>query len=456
MKISQINFIVSTDNKYGIGKSSENKLLWHIPEELKYFKEKTENHIVIMGSKTYFSIPEKYRPLKNRFNIVLTTNSNLLDKSRNFDHNKNTDNNLLFTTYQNVFYHIHELNRENNINDKQQIFIMGGEIIYKLFYNDILDNYNEKSQYNNVKIKVYLTYIEKNYKCDIFFPKLSKDFTLIKYSNKQYSSKEDVYYRFLEYIMNPVKKTCTPDEQYLSIARNILSNGNKRIDRTQTGIISLFGTQVHYDICNTILIFITKFVPFKTVVHELLWFLRGQTNNKLLQKNNVHIWDGNSSREYLDSINLNNLEEGDCGACYGFQWRHFGATYKNCYTNYTGQGTDQIANVIYMLKNNPYSRRILLSAWNPSDLNKTCLPPCHVSIQFYVEEKQINTDSKMQSVRFLSGHMYQRSADWFLGEPFNILSYSILIYLIAEICNMKPNKLIITIVDNNIVLNNIR
>ena len=443
-----VNFIVACDNKGGIGKN--NKLPWHISEDLKYFKKLTNKNTVIMGSKTYFSIPKNHRPLSNRLNLVLTNNKDLLKNNHN-------DSNLKFFNFNNN-YNIYDIENYDQIyklnkisllvrNTKEfmnsQIFIIGGEQIYNIFFNLLKNDFHKELQFNNI----YLTYIEKNYNCDTFFPKLIQNFKLNDYSSKKYDDKEKVYYRFLSYNKEFFNNDIDSEKIYHNIAQNILDNGNYRIDRTNTGIYSIFGTQMRFNITNSIPILTTKRVPFKTCIHELLWFLNGNTNNKDLQKNNVHIWDGNSSREFLDKVGLDNLDEGDCGACYGFQWRHFGATYIDCNTDYTGIGFDQVNYVLNLLKNDPFSRRIFLSAWNSADLENTCLPPCHVSIQFYVTEKN--------NKKYLSGHMYQRSADWFLGEPFNILSYTALVYLFAEICDMIPHELVISTGDTHIYSNHI-
>lgn len=451
MLYNNVNFIVAVDNKFGIGKN--NTIPWFIKEELKYFKDLTKDNVVIMGSKTFFSIPVEFRPLKNRLNIVLTNNKDLLNNKHKIDNliftNLKPSNNILKfqekpnEIQNNKLKFIFTIIRNNNIFNKKDVFIIGGQKIYEMF----LELFNNEIYYPDLQFnKIYLTLIEKDYKCDTFFPKLTENFKLIKYSKKSYSEEEDVHFRYLEYQKDIISLN-GDENKYIKIASKILNNGRLRNDRTGVGIYSIFGTQTSFDISKYIPILTTKRVPFKTCVHELLWFLNGDTNNKNLQDKKVNIWNGNSSREYLDKIGLDNLEENDCGACYGFQWRHFGAEYIDCNTDYSGKGFDQVQYVLNLLKTDPFSRRIFLSAWNSADLLKTCLPPCHVSIQFYVEE--------IENIKYLSGHMYQRSADWFLGEPFNILSYSILIYLFAEICDMKPKELIISTGDTHIYSNHI-
>jgi thymidylate synthase len=190
-----------------------------------------------------------------------------------------------------------------------------------------------------------------------------------------------------------------------------------------------------------------KQIPFRIILEELLWFCRGDTDAKILKNKGIHIWDGNTSREFLDGQGLN-YEEGVLGPGYGFQWRHQGSEYKEEYadtskidTSIIG-GFDQLQYVENLLKTDPYSRRIVLSAWNPSDLHKTALVPCHILLQFYVQE--INNE------KYLSCQFYMRSNDVFLANVFNVVSYSILTYILALKCNMKPKEIIYTCGDSHI------
>lgn len=235
-----------------------------------------------------------------------------------------------------------------------------------------------------------------------------------------------------------------PEQAYLNLLQHILDKGVYHADRTGTGVLSTFGYQVRFPLHNTFPLLTTKRVFWKGIVQELLWFLRGHTDNHLLTEKGVHIWDGNSSREFLDKTGLSHYEEGDCGPIYSFQWKHFGAEYKNCHTDYSNQGVDQVKYVLDLLKTDPNSRRIFMSAWNPKDLEKMCLPPCHVSAQFYVREG-----------KYLSCHMYQRSCDAFLGLPFNIASYSLLTYLLAAQANLQPEELVISLGNLHLYSNHI-
>jgi thymidylate synthase len=263
---------------------------------------------------------------------------------------------------------------------------------------------------------------------------------------------------------------CCQETPYLNMVRKILTTGESRKDRTGTGTLSIFGHQIRFDIRETVPLLTTKFVPWKSCLHELLWFLRGSTDSRELEAKHVGIWKGNTRRAFLDQRGLTNLPEGDIGAGYGFQWRHFGAEYQNCETDYSGQGTDQIAEVIRQLKEDPFSRRIVLSAWNPASLKDMALPPCHILCQFYVSypastsastnesdfgnlnsaTENDNNNHNENTMPWLSCQMYQRSQDVFLGAPFNIFSYTALTYLLAKICKMRPRELIVTTGDTHI------
>lgn len=246
------------------------------------------------------------------------------------------------------------------------------------------------------------------------------------------------------YLYNsPIDKN-NEEFQYLNLVTQILNTGNKRNDRTGTGTMSLFGSQMRFSLReNKFPLLTTKHLFYRGIVEELLWFIRGSTNVKELQEKNVHIWDQNSSRVYLDSLGLTNRETGDLGPVYGFQWRHFGASYVNMHMDYTGQGIDQLADIIKTIQTEPESRRIIMCAWNPTDLSAMALPPCHCLIQFYVNDDE------------LSCHVYQRSADIGLGLPFNIASYALLTIMIAHVTGLKPGDIIISLGDVHLYLTHV-
>lgn len=212
-------------------------------------------------------------------------------------------------------------------------------------------------------------------------------------------------------------------KQYLDLLEHVLQNGVKKADRTGTGTISVFGYQMRFDLQNGFPVLTTKKLHLRSIIHELLWFLKGETNLDYLHANNVTIWD-----EWAD-------EHGELGHIYGYQWRSW--------PSHNGQHIDQISNVVKSIKENPDSRRLIVSAWNAGELDKMALPPCHLLFQFYV------SDGK------LSCQLYQRSCDIFLGVPFNIASYALLTMMMAQVTGLKPGDFVHTLGDAHIYLNHI-
>lgn len=211
--------------------------------------------------------------------------------------------------------------------------------------------------------------------------------------------------------------------QYLSLLQHLLINGTQKPDRTGTGTLSFFGYQTRINLQDGFPLLTTKKMPIKSIIHELLWFLRGDTNIKYLQEHGVSIWD-----EWAD-------EKGDLGPVYGAQWRSWKAP--------DGSVIDQISQVIEQIKTNPNSRRLIISAWNVAEIDKMTLPPCHALFQFYITKGK------------LSCQLYQRSADVFLGVPFNIASYSLLTMMVAQVCNLEWGEFIHTFGDVHLYSNHI-
>jgi len=233
--------------------------------------------------------------------------------------------------------------------------------------------------------------------------------------------------------------------QYINLIKHILENGISKDDRTGIGTLSIFSYNMTFNLRESFPLLTTKKVYWKGVVEELLWFISGSTDSNILKEKGVKIWEGNSSREFLDSRGLSHYDQGDIGAGYGFQWRHFGAKYTNMYDSYEGQGIDQLKDVIYKIKNTPDDRRIIMSAWNPTDLDKMALPPCHIFVQFWVDTNK----------KELHSQMYQRSCDVGLGVPFNIASYALLTCIIAKLCDLTPGDFHYCMGDTHIYKNHI-
>ena len=450
MKLNLI-YCKNSQNIIGIN----NELLFTIPEDMKYFKNITStiyngyNNVVIMGYNTWKSIPDKFKPLKNRINIVITNNhynefNTPYDDSGIF---------LVFKSFELCYQFLKNAEVSGNILGKK--FVIGGSQLYHHVYK----NYN-----NDIDI-IYETFI--NYTFDIQrldsqeinYSKLNFNIT----SDKNFSKMNDKYIDDSEIILNENVREYfngidglhgmqiniyqnksyvnNEEKQYLNLMKNILFNNNIK-DSRNSKVISSFGEKMVFDLRNGFPLLTTKKMPFKTILRELLWFINGCTDNDKLNEKNVHIWDQNSSKEFLVKQGLS-YEENDLGPVYGFQWRHFGAKYINRYTDYNGLGEDQLQNVIDLIKKDPTSRRIILSAWNPCDLDKMALPPCHVMIQFSIDKK------------YIDAQMYQRSGDMFLGVPFNIASYALLLHIIGSITGYIPRYFHHVLGDSHIYMNHI-
>jgi thymidylate synthase len=212
-------------------------------------------------------------------------------------------------------------------------------------------------------------------------------------------------------------------KQYLDLMTHVLEHGTRKQDRTGTGTFSVFGHQMRFDLSEGFPLLTTKKLHFKSIIHELLWFLRGETNVKYLQERGVNIWN-----EWADA-------NGELGPVYGAQWRSWKTT--------DGRSIDQISQVIDQIKTSPDSRRLIVSAWNVGELSKMALPPCHLLFQFYVAEGK------------LSCQLYQRSADVFLGLPFNIASYALLTMMMAQVCDLEPGEFVLTLGDAHLYSNHL-
>jgi len=389
----------------------------------------------IMGRKTWESIPIQHRPLSKRYNVILSRNSAF--------QSEDVGNCFVADSFGSAMQKVGSMG--NSLGD---VFVIGGGEVY-----------SEAIRSESCR-KVHFTAIsesEDSPKCDTFFPEFRQNFHLV--TKSEVVRENGVEYCFELYErdsknepkLSKEQKNIFPsksylkmdqnleEKQYLDLIRNILENGALRGDRTGTGTLSIFGAQMRFSLRNgRFPLLTTKKVFWRGLAEELLWFASGCTNAKVLQSKNIHIWDGNGSREFLDKLGMKEREEGDLGPVYGFQWRHFGAKYENMHSDYRGKGIDQLQNCIDSIKNSPNDRRIVMSAWNPCDLDQMVLPPCHMFCQFYVAEGE------------LSCQMYQRSADMGLGVPFNIASYSLLTCMVAQVCGLKPGEFIHTIGDAHV------
>tara|TARA_B100001094_G_scaffold202437_1_gene196344 strand:- start:602 stop:2074 length:1473 start_codon:yes stop_codon:yes gene_type:complete len=433
----KFNIVVSLNNHNIIGENDD--LLIHSKKDLRNFQKITtegeHKNIIIMGYNTWLSIPETKRPLKNRINIILSRNHSIVE---------NNDTKLCRSLDQ-AFDYCKEL--------KGVIFVIGGSQIfneclkqeyykdlYRIYVTKFDDNYHPRNTTHSFPIQLF-----NNMKCVETSDEIHEICNRPHIDNQPKSFLQEylseTYTKSIIFTFNIYQNINTINEseyQYLNLLKKVLDEGLETQSRNSK-VLSIFGEKMVFDLSESFPLLTTKRVGYKTVLRELLWFINGSTSNKLLNDKNVHIWDGNSSREFLDSRNLD-YEEGDLGPVYGFQWRHFGADYENCNSDYTNKGIDQLKYVIEQIKNDPNSRRIIMSAWNPVDLDKMALPPCHVMCQFNVDTINNRLDCQL----------YQRSGDMFLGVPFNIASYAFLTCIIAKITGYKPGKLIHILGDTHI------
>lgn len=415
---NNINIIVAFSSKnFGIGHNY--KLAWSISEDLQRFKDLTTGSIVVMGRKTWTSLPEKCRPLKNRTNIIVTSKPLI---------NYTTDDgdNVIFMTES-------ELDNYIMLVSERQVFVIGGASLYK--------------KYVGVAKRIYATLVDKDYECDTFFPiENFNNYELDEYSEERFSVQEDCKYRFVTYrLVDAIHGEYT----YLRNMQDVIENGNIRTDRTGTGTRSVFGPQLKFNISKNFPLLTTKFVGFKSIIKELLFFLKGHTSSKILEQQGVQIWKPNTTREFLDKRGLTHYVEGDMGPMYGFNWRHFGAEYMGSDANHTDKGYDQLTLLVKGLKEDPFSRRHMITTFNPADVEKSVLAPCHgIITQFYVEAGD-------DGIKHLSCHTFQRSMDTFLGCPYNIASYAALVHIIAKMCDMLPKELIISTGDCHVYNNHI-
>jgi len=394
---------------------------WRLSKDLKYFRDVTTgsgNNAVIMGKNTWHSLPDHAKPLKDRLNIVLSSEEQSTDHKKVF---KNLDRALDWCRNQQL----------------SSIWVIGGAQIYR----EAITHPDCDS--------LYLTEINRYYsQCDVHFPQWDHRHFI-------HDSSHDIPFEDVDkYIDTPVTGTFkryirhpnVDEMNYLDLMKKLLRNGKRTDNRTDTATYRLIGETLRFDLRNgTLPALTTKKVPLHMVFKELSWFLKGDTNVNHLREKGVHIWDANTTREELDKRGFNHLSEYSLPYGYGFLWRHFGAEYKTSETDYSGQGFDQIKYVIDEIKNNPTSRRIILSAWYPPALKKMVLPACH---SFYIWSADRET-------RELDVTMIQRSGDFFLGNPFNICSTAMLTYMIGHMTGYTPRSFFYCIHDCHLYENHL-
>lgn len=424
------NIIVAATRQGGIGISGS--LPWpKLKYDMQHFanitgsKKKSPEKLnaVIMGRKTWDSLDDKYKPLPNRLNYVVT---------RNLGHLQGINNIYPHNSLTNALLHASNTTTE-------QYVIGGGEIYAQALKLPQCQTIYKTEILNNIPADTYIPEIDpKIFKLETVGKVINDngiDYQFLKYIRKnQYQPTINNYQQFLinSGFDNRIMNSRNPEEMsYLATIKYIMDHGNVKTDRTGVGTKSIFGHSQRYNLeNNTWPILTTKKVFLKGIIEELLWIISGSTDGRVLLSKNVKIWQGNGTREFLDRNNLQHYKENELGPIYGHQWRFSGAKYTGYDGYYTGQGVDQLADVINQIKSNPDSRRHIICAWNPLQIKEMALPPCHVLVQFYVANGE------------LSCMMYQRSVDTALGEPFNIASYTLLTHMIAHITGLKAKEFI--------------
>lgn len=350
---------------------------------------------ILVDEKMYYSLPFEYSNIASLY--VYSS--------------KQLENIATFNTIDYIFEnrHIHES------------YIIGVDLFYKLLDTKCIDNI----EIININDQEHIT--------------ISTLPLLLMNDYKQITTSKINHLEYTKWTKNP-----HPEMAYLNLLQNVVENGNMVKSRSED-TYSIFGQTIEFDLQKGFPLLTTKKMFFNGIVKELLWFLKGHTNANELKEQKVNIWNGNTTREYLDSIGLSHYSEGCCGPIYGYQWRYFNAPYdkEKMMPNENNTGFDQLMYCIDLIQNDPTSRRIIMSGWNPCQLKEMCLPPCHVMYHFNVRDGK------------LSCQMYQRSADLFLGLPFNIASTALLTHLIAKLCRLVPHKIRICIGDAHIYTSHI-
>lgn len=476
LSYQKINIIVAINNDslIGIKEYGFHTLPWpSINDDMNHFRKIITNtsnekkNAIIVGYNTWITLPITYKTNPNLHHVIISKNH--LYNISNYNENYVESFDLALDL----------INTFHNIN---QIFVIGGAYVYQsallhpklstIYLTHIdntypKDNIIEQKVYFPLNISLFDRFVEQSYFEEI-------DASLMGYkTHKRHDMSKNISYTFRFYhvhnpqfstmykefmntystslivnIPNSMNSNLKPtldswEWQYIQLIQHIMDNGI--IKNTRNSITrSIFGYQLQCDLNKGFPLLTVKKTYFKSIFEELMWMIRGETNVKKLQEKNVHIWDKNSSKEYLRKYNLP-YEEGDIGPGYGFQMRYYGAKYISCHSNYHGQGIDQLQRCIYLIKNEPYSRRIIIDLWNAIDMDRQALPPCHVIYNFGVD---LYDKPKLGIKGKLNCHLFQRSWDVLLG--WNLTTAALLTCLLAHHCNLDPGILIHSISDAHI------
>jgi dihydrofolate reductase/thymidylate synthase len=436
--------VFACDSNGGIGAAG--RLPWALLAEMAAFRAMTGGRAVVMGSRTWASLPAAARssslwPVK----IVLSASESVVDEHAC----------TRVASAELAFAYLEEIRYES------VPLVIGGERAIASFLVQDAVRFVFMTRINHVyecdtSIQISATRFRTIWSSDVFRDGpsgVSFELSILHRNARARDETEDPamihmreeYARAAAAAPARAAPAATYEErQYLELLSDILVRGCRRPDRTGVGTLSVFGRSMRFSLReNRLPLLTTKRVFWKGVAEELLWFISGSTSARALSAKGVRIWDANGSREFLAGVGLGHREEGDLGPVYGFQWRHFGAEYSDMHADYAGKGVDQLSRAIHLIRTRPFDRRIVISAWNPRDLDKMALPPCHMFCQFYVANGEV------------SCCMYQRSADMGLGVPFNIASYALLTHMVAHVTGYRAGDLVHVIGDAHIYANHI-
>jgi thymidylate synthase len=397
----KFSIIVALNENRGIG--FEGKLPWYCKEELELFKKETLNSVLIVGRKTFTSLPK----LSDR-DIICVSRHNSLTVSENPCIYQKTVGSAIVTAQARF--------------PGKKIFVAGGENIYKEALDIVYKNIIPFE-------KLQISFMKNNNPCDVFFPELAWEDWIVE-DEKEH---KDFVSRTFRYA--PVN---VGERQYITLLSDVLLHGESR--ETRNGETkSVFSRNLTFDLREGFPLLTTKKMFFKGIVEELLFFIRGETDTKILEEKGINIWKGNTSKQFLNSLGKVERREGIMGPMYGYNWRFFGSKYDEKTARPTEPGIDQLQNVITLLRTDPHSRRIIMTDYNPLQAEEGVLFPCHsLIVQFYVSETNLDMSC------------YNRSQDLFLGTPFNIASSALLLFLVAKVTGFTPRNLCMNLGDVHI------
>jgi dihydrofolate reductase / thymidylate synthase len=426
------DIITAVDENNGIGKN--NDIPWNLPTDLNNFKYLTYNSFIIMGKNTWNSLPKK--PLPDRINIIISSTQKL-DVNLNISIVKYNTNRIICSEY-NIIYVFDSFQTAidciHSSDCNKKTFVIGGTQLYQEAIN------HPDCQ------TIHLTKIYKKYNCDRFFPKIPYTFKL--YTVSDFNHDNDTYFRYYTYLnLDPIIQDYSlyqnnEEQEYLHLLRRIINEGEHKTNRTCIDTKSLCFEHLSYDLTDTFPILTTRKQYIRGIFEELLFYLRGQTNNEILVDKGVNVWTQNTTKEFLEKNNLD-LQEGDMGPTYGFNFRHFGGDYIDC-ENKHNCGVDQLKELIHTLKTDPNSRRMIINLWDPKNNKKCALPSCMCFYQFTVSHN-----------KYLNLQVYIRSSDFFLANNWNTCTAALFVHLLCNIdgINFVPGKLKIIMGDVHIYTN---